>query len=217
MSKPEVNEIINQIVELYQNCSTYADSGAVSCEVGKLQFKTYFCRPDQYQFEWTSAVAGVTRKGCIYTLNGTKVLSIHNEEKEEEISLALAIAGATGVSFGVAPIAAHLLMPNLFQPGQYQSFIMQGSYEILEENNSIIKLHTNWRANCSITIEIDKFTMALREIEEVYTPTLKEKQRVVEDLEASKAPEAEAVRELLYVEDNYTPTVISYKHVEFDL
>ncbi len=216
MSKHDASKILNQIVELYQNCLTYSDSGSVSCEVGNLQFRTYFCRPDQYKFEWTSTVAGIISKNSVYSLNGTKVISIHNEEKEEVISLAVAIAGATGVSFGVAPIAAHLLMPNLFQSGQYESSITQGSYKILEVSDSTIKLRTDWRANCWKTITIDKFTMALREIEEVFAPTLKEKLKGVEALERLQAPEAEAVRELLHVEDKYIPTVISYNHVEFD-
>ena len=216
MPKLEANKLLNQTVELYQNCLTYSDSGVVSCEMGNLQFRTYFCRPDQYQFEWSSTIAGVTGKGGIYSLDGTKAISILDEEKEE-ISLALAIAGATGVSLGVAPITAHLLMPNLFQPGQYQSHIMKGSYERIEDDDSGIKLRTNWRENCWITIVLDRSTMALREIVEVFTPTLKEKQRGVEALERLQAPEVEAVRDLLFVEDKSTPIVISYNHIEFNL
>ena len=214
MSKFESNKLLNQIVKLYQNFQTYSDSGVASCEIGNLQFTTNFCRPNQYRFDWTSNVLGATKKGTVYSSDGTNAISIDDDGEDEEMSLVLAIAGATGVSFGVAPITAHLLMPNLFPDGQYQSFIEQGSYEILEVNNSSIKLRSDWRANCWVTIVIDRLTLTLREITEGFTPTLIEKQNGIEGLEGA---DVDYIKEnLLNFEKTYED-IISFNDVKFTM
>lgn len=213
----DADKLLNKVLELYQSCSSYSDVGEASSPVmGSLRFKTYFCRPSKFRFEWSRAEPGDSNMDVVISENDT-MATYFDRESTEHMSLALAIAGATGVSLGAAPSVAHLLMPNLFKKGQFQSFMSQRPYNFLEEADSYLKLRADWRSNCWTTLWLDKVSFAIHRIEEGITPTLEEKKRGVEALERLNAPETEEVRALLFVEEKPHLTTISYKDVKFDI
>lgn len=181
--------------------------------MGSLQFKTYFCRPSKFRFEWSKP----ERTTDVVISENDTMATYFAGETSEHMSLALAIAGATGVSLGAAPSVAHLLMPNLFKKGQFQSFLAHRPYSLLEEADSYLKLRADWRSNCWTTLWLDKISMTIRRIEEGFEPTLEEKNRGVEALELLNAPETEEVRALLYVEEKPHVTTTSYNDVKFDV
>ena len=213
----DTKKLLDEVLELYQRCSSYSDVGMASSSVmGSLWFKTYFCRPSKFRFEWSKAESGDNGIDIVISEDDTKA-TFFDGESSEHMSLALAIAGATGVSLGAAPLVAHLLMPHLFKKGQFQSLISFRTYSFLEEDNSYLKLRADWRLNCWTTLFLDKVSLAIRRIEEGFAPTLEEKQLGVEALERLNATETEEVRTLLSMHEEPHLTTISYGDVKFDI
>ncbi len=211
------DELLNRVLDVYQNCSSYSDAGEVVGDLGNLEFKTYFCRPNKFRFEWSKPFNGRTRRGVIFSESETKATYFDGENLEDTGGLALAVAGATGISLGVAPRVAHLLMPNLFGTGKYESLVSLRPYNFVEESDSYIKIRADWRSNCWTTLFVDKMKPALRGIEEGFTPTLEEKKRGFEAMQLTEDPELEEVRALLLVEETPKETMISYGDVKFDM
>ncbi|HEY9758287.1 MAG TPA: hypothetical protein V6C97_24185 [Oculatellaceae cyanobacterium] len=209
------DELLTKTLELYESCSSYSDVGEASCDMGKLQFKTYFCRPSQFRFEWSNMYSEGTN--VIFSDSDSKVTYFDGESDENTGSLALAVAGATGVSLGVAPLVAHLLMPTLFESGQFQSFVSLRPYSFVEEDDSYVKIRANWRSNCWTTLLVDKVRLALRAVEEGFTATVEEKQRGIEAMQTMEASELEEVRALLLIEEKPQVTMVSYSDVKFDM
>ncbi|CAN5548801.1 hypothetical protein BH10CYA1_BH10CYA1_61340 [soil metagenome] len=213
----DADEVLSQVLELYQSCSSYLDSGEALCEMGSLEFKTWFCRPNKFRFEWSSKVFGAVRSGVLFSESDSKSTSFDGKNHEDAGRLALAIAGATGTSLGVAPLVAHLLMPNLFEAGKYQSLVSLRPYKLIEDSDSYIKIQADWRTNCWTALCVDKKRFAISKIEIGFTPTLEEKEKGIEAMELPEGPELDEVRALLLVEESPQPTVISYKVMQFDV
>lgn len=211
------DEIFSRVLELYQSCSSYSDAGAVSSDAESSEFKTYFCRPAMFRFEWFGTFCGQTRRGLIFSNSNSQATYFDGENIREVSDLALAVAAATGVSSGVAPLVAHLLMPDLFAPGRFESLESLRPYMVIGEDHSCHKLSTNGNSGSSTTLFIDKMKPIIRRIELCVKPSAEERARSIEALESLKAPELEEVRALSFVEDEPHQSVMSYNEVTLDV
>ena len=212
----DTDEILRQVWQHYRSCSSYTDTGSLSSNIGDVQFRTYFCRPNKFRFEW-SISGKKSGTSVIFSNSDTNATYMDREKRTETGGLAMAIAGATGISFGAAPLIAHILMPDLFEASQYQSLASLSPYRFVKEDNSCFEICADWRANCSTALLVDKNEPAIRKIEITISPTLEEKKRGVEALELLQAPELEEVRALLIADTKPTKTVISYDETIFDM
>jgi len=122
----EAADIIDRFAKLYAACSTYHDVGVVNTEGDSagnvVKFKTYFARPSKFRFQWTShhPAFGAERSQTfnIVWSDGIRSRSYYRGDdpeavEEEEESLELAIAGATGVSSGAAVNVPALLLVDI--------------------------------------------------------------------------------------------------------
>jgi len=124
------NEILRQMAETYKNCKTYRDSGTVTTvfyhkdgkqHTSSKPFTTVFVRPDRFRFEFKSSFDAKKWHRYIVWAKGKDVRSWwdiqpRSEETRAKLehpeSLALAVAGATGVSGGSALTVPSLLLPD---------------------------------------------------------------------------------------------------------
>lgn len=112
--------ILQKVRETYLSIEHYSDLGEVteSPEISKtpLQFKTYFSRPDKVRFEWRDwhPYFGKDRSPdeSAFWTDGRSTTSWSFRKLEEEESLSMAIAGATGGSRGSVLMILKLLIPD---------------------------------------------------------------------------------------------------------
>jgi hypothetical protein len=214
----DADQILGRVLELYQSCPSYTDAGVSSDDMGDLEFRSYFCRPNKFRFEWSLTFGGQqTRRNVIFSETDAKATYFDGETLEETSGLALAVAGATGISLGVAPLVAHLLMPDLFEAGQYESLVSLRPYSLIRENNTCFEIRADGPSNCSTTLFVEKLKPVLRRIELRITPTLDEKKQGIEALELLEASEVEEVRTLMSIEEMPTQSVVLYNEVKFDV
>ncbi len=207
------DEILGSVLERYQACSSYTDNGALSSDIGQVQFKTFFCRPNKFRFEWTVQKSA---PNVILSDSSAQAVYFDGEILNKIDSLPLAIAGATGVSLGVAPLIAHLLMPGLFDEHQYQSLNSMGPYSLIQEDSSSFEIRADWREGCWTTLFVDKADSSISCIEIGSTPSSEEKRLGIEALERLQAPELEQVKTLALVETKPIKMLISYNQKTFD-
>lgn len=111
-------EIIEVMVRRYAECTTYSDEGSITDVENPRQgnvFRTHFVRPNKFRFEWTDIDTrnDPEPKHCMVWSDGRKSFSRYHfddYEIEQEKSLEMAIAGATGISHGVAHTIYTLLL-----------------------------------------------------------------------------------------------------------
>jgi outer membrane lipoprotein-sorting protein len=116
-------DIVRRMAETYKSCKSYQDSGTVTTifhhEDGKQHtsskpFTTAFVRPDRFRFEFKDSFDGHKWHRYIVWARGKDVRTWWDirPKMEGPESLALALAGATGVSGGSAHTIPTLLIPD---------------------------------------------------------------------------------------------------------
>jgi len=120
---PTAKDIITRMADAYNACKSYSDSGLVKIvfirkdgtSVDERPFTTAFVRPDQFRFEYSSKFTGPGEKPLrhIVWAKGDDVRTWWDIQpgNKKEVSLGMAVAGATGVSGGSAHMIPMLLMP----------------------------------------------------------------------------------------------------------
>jgi hypothetical protein len=114
--------VLARTTRIYAECKTYRDSGVVRLEFsgeGTVAFKadkpfrTAFARPDRFRFEYKETRQGGQDSRYIVWRGGDEVQSWWDilPGIKKPPSLALALAGATGVSSGSAHTIPALLLP----------------------------------------------------------------------------------------------------------
>jgi hypothetical protein len=106
----------------YAAVRSYQDRGVVitECpsepEADELTFRTFFCRPERFRFEWTerhpySGLRHILYHQVIWS-DGTGAFSYSDADRitRAKENLTMAIAGATGVSRGAAHTVSSLLL-----------------------------------------------------------------------------------------------------------
>ncbi len=120
LESPSSTEVLSKVGEVYRNLTAYRDEGTavtnyertVAAHTTERHFTTAYLSPGQFRFEFTepSVVKGLTQ--YVVWKNGDEVKSwwtIRPEVKRHE-NLDSAIAGATGVSGGLAYTIPSVLM-----------------------------------------------------------------------------------------------------------
>ena len=114
-------EIINKMYAVYQNLSSYQDTGEVETvmfaegtgikQVMSAPFKTFFQRPNLMRFEWVNISPLPQKSNNVLWSNGQETYTYWPQlgQYKKNKSLQMGIAGATGVSGG----SAHTI-PSMF-------------------------------------------------------------------------------------------------------
>lgn len=115
-------EILQKTAETYKNCKSYQDTGNVvtvfhqakKTRSSERPFSTAFVRPGRFRFEYKDSFDGIKWYRHIICANGNDVQRWWDIRPglERPASLAMALAGATGVSGGSAHTIPTLLMPD---------------------------------------------------------------------------------------------------------
>jgi outer membrane lipoprotein-sorting protein len=109
--------VMRQVVETYHSLSTYADKGISIARLTSVnytvEFETLFKRPGRLRFEWTVERTELALKqhGLIWSdgTNAWALYSFRGNKVEPKKDLDLAVAGATGASWGTAHKIPRLL------------------------------------------------------------------------------------------------------------
>jgi hypothetical protein len=111
-------EVMRQVVAAYHSLSTYGDKGTSIIHLAsvdyRVDFETLFKRPGRLRFAWTveySETPGHKQSGLIWSDGPTAwaSYSVNGNKLEPKKDLGLAIAGATGASWGSAHTIPTLL------------------------------------------------------------------------------------------------------------
>jgi hypothetical protein len=110
-------QVMRQVVETYHSFSTYADQGRSIVHMTDLdysvEFKTLFKRPGRLRFAWTveRTESALKQHGLIWSdgTNAWASYSFRGNKLEPKKDLDLAVAGATGASWGIAHTIPRLL------------------------------------------------------------------------------------------------------------
>jgi hypothetical protein len=115
-------EILERMATTYATCKTYQDSGWVTTifirgdgqRTDKKPFSTAFVRPTRFRFEFKSSFDGHTWHRYLVCADGADARTWWDIQPgvTQQPSLALGLAGATGVSGGSAHTVPALLMPD---------------------------------------------------------------------------------------------------------
>jgi outer membrane lipoprotein-sorting protein len=119
----DVTRILNNMLSKYSRLASYQDEGILVTtideptggKIEKMPFKTFFKRPNLFRFEWTDF--GITKLGRtkLIWFNGKEAFTYWEPDSyEKEESLSLAVAGATGVSYGTVHTISDLTMQEEF-------------------------------------------------------------------------------------------------------
>jgi outer membrane lipoprotein-sorting protein len=116
------SEILQRMAETYAKCKSYQDSGCVTINfiqddgqhTDSTPFSTSFVRTGRFRFEFKSSFDGQTWHRYLVWADGTEIRTWWDIRPgvNQEPSLALALARATGVSGGSAITVTSLLLPD---------------------------------------------------------------------------------------------------------
>jgi outer membrane lipoprotein-sorting protein len=167
-------QILQRVASTYAKCRSYQDSGLVETIfietdrewTEKISFKTAFVRPDRFRFEYAESKCEEQNKYIIWQ-DGDEVLTWWDISPgiKEPPSLGMAIAGATGVSYGSANT-----IPALFLPKEicgYAVVDLAGAKRIDDatcEKDECFRIEGDWFGSPT-TIWIDKATYLIRRID----------------------------------------------------
>jgi hypothetical protein len=226
-------EILHHVTELYLGCRSYSDCGMVEFEdldktEQQLQFRTEFIRPDYLKFEWQDygPRRGLSEQFSLLWSDENKTILRRNRGTiENEPSLQLAIAGATGCSAGAACIVPTLLMTEIGadfrQLLQLSDIQLQGN-EIIEGKDCYV-LHGSSKANYNHILWISTHDFSLRRIHTESYSTAKESKEAYDALMENKEFAAILVQQGLSspedgkYSDRQFVTTYTYRDVSFDL
>jgi outer membrane lipoprotein-sorting protein len=133
--------IVKRMTARYASLSSYQDEGvAVTTydeptggRIEKLPFKTFFIRPELFRFEWLDYFLAKPGRMFVIWSNGKEAFTYWEPDRyEKSDSLALAIAGATGVSRGSAYTVSTMLIPEYagFRPTELVGLKLVGEETI---------------------------------------------------------------------------------------
>lgn len=218
----DFEQILEQLAQKYAHCETYQDSGRVEGGMGLMTFRTYFVRPNRFRFEWIDL--GESAQNCIWT-NGNKVYArfSSSEEVEEENDISSAIAGATGVSQGVAHSIPTLLLPDISASIDSFTLLKQFSDIVSCENDSL------GGVGCYKAISIEQnrhdelwirsTDLAVLRLREERTSTPEDDEFTINTVREHDPAEAEEMRRFLESqteEDRRSVSTAFYEIVHFD-
>jgi hypothetical protein len=122
----KADKLIERVAEVYRTTKSYRDSGIIieyekdgETERERVTFKTVFVRPGRFRFEWAEPwpIGGTARRVVWSNEKETKTwwqIPLARDFEDDDGSLNMAIAGATGVSHtAVHTIPVLLMSPSI--------------------------------------------------------------------------------------------------------
>jgi len=118
--------------KVYSRLGSYQDEGILVSTrdeptggtIEKMPFKTFFKRPNLFRFEWTDFVITKLGRTHLIWFNGKEAFTYWEPDLyEKKESLSLAIAGATGITFGTVNTVSDLLMPDVLYGSRLKSLV----------------------------------------------------------------------------------------------
>lgn len=115
--------ILNNMFSMYSRLTSYQDDGILVVTldgptggtIEKMPFKTFFKRPSLFRFEWTDYAITKLGKTKVIWFNGKEAFTYWEPDSfEKEESLSMAVAGATGISYGTVHTVSDLMLPGEF-------------------------------------------------------------------------------------------------------
>jgi hypothetical protein len=185
-------EILHLVGKKYSECHSYSDSGFVDFDDvhqqrQQIEFRTAFIRPDYLKFEWQDygPRRGKSERFSTVWSSGNKTLMRWDTSKvlvEEEPSLRLAIAGATGCSAGAAHIVPALLIDELRTDCKHLLLLtdVELSEQVLEGNQKCYVLKGSLFKNGDHTLWISTSHFGLRRIRIDQSRTIEESSKELE-------------------------------------
>lgn len=172
----EPAEILQHLARRYRQCSSYEDAGSVATTysgpgvrfVRLRRFTTAFVRPDRFRFEFQDVEGpGPQSRYVIWMASGrTHLWSEPPGRQQEEDSLGLAIAAATGVSGGAAHTVSALLLPEVID-GWRVSELLEPRFDpsAIPVPGCLCIMGEGWAGR--VRAHIDSTSFALRRLETV--------------------------------------------------
>lgn len=127
-------QILDKMASTYATCKSYRDSGVATNDFGPhnatdqrprnidvQSFRTAFIRPDQFRFEYGAATPD--KPNIIWVTGGEVRTWYMKPGVEKQPSLDMGIAGASGVSYGLADTIPSLLMPGQISGAKLSAMI----------------------------------------------------------------------------------------------
>jgi len=203
LDKATAKDIIIQMASVYKNCKSYSDTGLVKTVffmenaksfITEKPFSTAFVRLGKFRFEYTSKFSPKSKSyRYIIWAKGKNVRTWWDAKPgiKKQVSLSMAIAGATGVSGGSSHTVPVLLMPKIggqsfakFKEGKRISdsllngtmcYRIQGNLKLKPISDSLLNgamctriqknLKSIRRVQPSITLWISKKTFLIHQID----------------------------------------------------
>jgi hypothetical protein len=167
-------QILDRVSKAYADCRTYRDSGSVRTvfidgdgrRTVKKVFATAFVRPERFRFEYSEKRDEDDLRYIVWR-QGNEVRSWWDLKPgiEDEPSLGLALAGATGVSSGSAHTVPALLLPGEVGGRRLTSIADATRIGDAELDEAECFRVTGEYCGSSVTIWIEKKTFLVRRID----------------------------------------------------
>jgi outer membrane lipoprotein-sorting protein len=126
-----INDIVTILKKNYESFVSYSDRGSLENPLSKIDFETYFIRPDRFRFTWTKYITlnpgaknrsdrvefkkrysvltdGIKTYWVVYAQNNGKAAYTQKNSLRE------AIVQATGISFGSIKMISSLFINNIY-------------------------------------------------------------------------------------------------------
>lgn len=173
-ARASAQELLQRMAQTYSSCRSYQDKGTVALtfkahtppHIDEWSFRTAFVRPGEFRLDFES---GRGRETNTIWRHGSTVLAKWSGERTVERldSLSSAVAGATGISSGVAHTVPALLMPE--DIGGWRLTELQDVVRL--ENDrlgeaSCLRLRGVGGEGLPVTVWLDSETYLIRRIDE---------------------------------------------------
>jgi outer membrane lipoprotein-sorting protein len=101
------SEMFHRVQDAYASLSSYSDEGKTVSTVNggmtlTMTFTTKLARPDLYRIEWEQRTTFIAKGGVVWSAGHGDFIILGNSVARKEANRKLALASATGVSFGAA-------------------------------------------------------------------------------------------------------------------
>jgi hypothetical protein len=125
--KVDATTILNRTFAVYERLTSYQDEGILvnthdeptGGTIEKIPFKTFFKTPNLFRFEWTDYGLTKVGKTKMIWFNGKDAYTYWEPDVfEKEERPGLAVAGATGISYG----SVHTVLDLLIREGMARQF-----------------------------------------------------------------------------------------------
>ena len=117
----DAETVLSNMFKVYSGLVSYQDEGILITTndgptggtIEKMPFKTFFKRPNLFRFEWTDYEITKLGRTKVVWFNGKEAFSYWEPDLyEKQESLSMAVAGATGISYGTVLTVSRLIMPD---------------------------------------------------------------------------------------------------------